>query len=363
MLGLSLNKSSADLVKEYFHAQGLKTQDLPKYISFKDYFSVEINEQKYVVEVNNWKNKTVNLPSIENFYHFLSSPKAKEFAGGLFITHKGYSETVKFFLKANPDKEIVLGLLENNISNPKKTKININWLYPLDYSIKNKQKNNSIQAGVFACKGGVGKTTVTAHLGLLLSELNYSVLLVDEDPERHLKRILDSVIKTEKKSLNLKCINSEELEEEADENYDFILYDYPPSLNGSSIYSVSNLNYCLVPINLSPLALGLEAEIIHKTFNYINQLNSSIKILALINNEIDSNHPTSKALKQEFKKALKQYPNAHLLPFSIRHSSHLYYWGKSNILSGMGRQSNAYQDFLALADYLIKLLNFNEDKK
>ena len=362
MLSLSSPKSSADLVKEYFHTQGLKTQDLPKYISFKDYFSVEINEQKYVVAVNNWKHKTVNLPSIESFYQFLSSQKGKEFAGGLFITHKGYSETVKFFLKANSDKEIVLGLLENKVTTQKKDEININWLYPLDYSIKKKDKpnNNSVQLGVFACTGGVGKTTIIAHLGLLLSELGYSVLLIDEDPERHLKRILDSFLKTSK-SLNLKCINADELELEK-KNYDFMLYDYPPSLSINSIYSVNNLHYCLVPINLSPLALGLEAEIIHKTFNYINQLNSSVKILALINNEIDSNHPTSKNLKQELKKALKPYPKAHLLPFSIRHSSHLYYWGKSNILNGVGRQSNAYQDFLALADYLIKLLNLEENK-
>ena len=39
---------------------------------------------------------------------------------------------------------------------------------------------------VFNNKGGVGKTTLTYHLGHALSEMGYKVLLIDADPQCNL---------------------------------------------------------------------------------------------------------------------------------------------------------------------------------
>jgi chromosome partitioning protein len=329
-------------VKEYFKVQGLNPAPA-LHKTNRAQFSLEIDRQKYLVEINDWKTKLVNLSSIQSFYQFLLSREANPYAGGLYIAQKGFSETVKFFLNANTEKEIVLGLLNQFAPH-------IDWLYPIEPIIR--QKKHSTKIGLFTCKGGVGKTTIAAHLANILSELGYTVALVDEDPEGHLRRILGHAW------TNVPCYTAQELlgREYLLNTYDFVIHDYPPSLQGDTLYSIAEMDYCLVPVNLSPLSLGSQCEIVHKTFNYIQQLGSNTKLLALVNNEIESNHPVSLNLQRTFKQSLKDHKNASLVPISIRHSKHLYYWGKGNIFSGIGKQSTAYQDFIALADYLLTII-------
>jgi chromosome partitioning protein len=343
---------SLESAKEYFANSGLAVK-LPDYATGRPQFIVDINGQPYIVEVNDWKTKLVTLSVIQSFYNLLTSPSGQQYAGGLYITHKGFSETVKYFINANKKKELVLGLLQKD--NPK-----IDWLYPIDHTIKPVLKSR-INLGVFTCKGGVGKTTVAVHLGLILAELGHSVALVDEDPEEHLKRITGTSLSLLNRNPRLSCFSAEDVESDENllNNFDFVIYDYPPTLSGSSLYSIGSLDYCIVPVNLSPIALGFDAEIIHKTFNYIKQLNSDVRLLALINNELDQDHPISNVLKKEFVKSLKAHSKAHLIPVSIKHSKHLYYWGKGNSFTGIGKQSNAYFDFLALTDYLLKIFELH----
>ena len=339
--------SSLEFVRDFFRGQYISISE-PQHYTQRPQLVAHIEGLKYLIEVNDWKNKLVSLTSIQTFYHFLTSENAKDYAGGIYLTYKGFSETAKFFIDANHKKDIVLGLMDKSMKT-------IHWQYPLNYPSK-RQEQKSISLGIFACKGGVGKTTLSAHLAILFAELGYSVALIDEDPDRHLKRIVgNKIIISKNKNREIVCFSSEEAGSEDLSNYDFLIYDYPPSLHGVSVYSIGNLNYCLVPVNLSPLALGIEGEIIHKTFYCINQLNPQTKLLAIINNEMDKAHPVSKVLRQEFKNTLKQHAGAHLIPVSIRHSKHLYYWSKGNSFSGIGKSSTAYQDFLSLADYLIRI--------
>ncbi len=344
---------SLNTVKNYFESSGLKTEEIP--FSERPQFVTEIDGSKYIVETNDWKTKLVTLTVIQSFYYTLLS-SSNQISGGLYITQKGFSETVKYFLKANQKKEIVLGLLSNN-AEPK-----VDWLYPLDFTSKPKILQ-AIQIGVFTCKGGVGKTTVSFHLALMLSELGYRVALVDEDPENHLKRISKSALN--KQSKNFVCLSSLEAAQNDAliHSYDFIIYDYPPSLKGQNIYSVCSIDYCLVPINLSPMSMGLDGEIIHKTFDYLSQMNPKAKLMALVNNDSSSVHPVSQALRRELQRSIKTYTKAHLLPCSIRSSQHLYYWGKGNVFSGIGKQSTAYEDFLSLSDYLINVFSLENQKQ
>ena len=42
---------------------------------------------------------------------------------------------------------------------------------------------------MFTCKGGVGKTTVAAHLAGAFALQGYDVILVDLDPDRNLRKL------------------------------------------------------------------------------------------------------------------------------------------------------------------------------
>ena len=50
--------------------------------------------------------------------------------------------------------------------------------------------NKKVHFGVFTCKGGVGKTTVSAHLAGAFLLQDFNVALIDLDPEQNLNKLV-----------------------------------------------------------------------------------------------------------------------------------------------------------------------------
>ncbi|NWJ46887.1 MAG: AAA family ATPase [Chloroflexi bacterium] len=150
-------------------------------------------------------------------------------------------------------------------------------------------------------KGGVGKTTATANLGVLLWQMNLKVLLVDLDPQGHLtftlghdpdtlpltiydamagerefditKVILKTSFGPDLAPNNIVASNSDrELSskptwgtrlsnvlKKVRQNYDYILLDSGPSLNSLTVNALYAADYVVIPTQLEMLSVkGLQ---------------------------------------------------------------------------------------------------------
>lgn len=179
-------------------------------------------------------------------------------------------------------------------------------------------------------KGGVGKTTTTLNLGAALASLDYSVLLIDMDPQSSLTRALgfdpvkispniydalhamardeeeeyridDLLIETElglhlcPSNLNLSAGEAEfpaaygsefllrDLVEQSDvEDFDFILIDCPPSLGILTANALATAEHVLIPLQTEAMALhglGIFLSTLRKIQRRINR---DLEILGIL---------------------------------------------------------------------------------
>src|SRR6266496_1426599 len=95
-------------------------------------------------------------------------------------------------------------------------------------------------------KGGVGKTTTAVNLGAALAELGHRILLVDLDPQANATS-----------SFGLQDVEQISLYEPllADETFDFVLLDCPPSLGILMSNALAAADELLTPIQCEYFAL------------------------------------------------------------------------------------------------------------
>ena len=194
-------------------------------------------------------------------------------------------------------------------------------------------------------KGGVGKTTTAINLASYLSEMDYTVLLVDIDPQSHAtigmnlsknraytiyellvenKKIDSSYIvnssgldilpsSTELATLDLQIsdkIGKEKYLEEALKNaqdeYDYIIIDCPPALGILTINALVASDYVLIPVGTSRFDIDGLAEL-NKTIKTIqDKVNSNLEILGLLLTLYDGRTNIAKQVKAGIK---KRYPD------------------------------------------------------
>lgn len=133
--------------------------------------------------------------------------------------------------------------------------------------------------------------------------MGYSIAFFDVDPEKHLSRIINN-------THTIPCYQPDEVNLiELRRNHGFIIYDFPPSLNdGLAKQIATSIDFCIVPVVLSPLSMGTDGEIITRTFNQLYETNPRCKLLTLINNEMDRHHSTPENLRKEFQRTVKNTP-------------------------------------------------------
>jgi chromosome partitioning protein len=237
--------------------------------------------------------------------------------------------------------------------------------------------------GVFTCKGGVGKTTVSAHLAGAFALMGYDVILLDLDPDRNLRKLFlqdpededgDASLYVPSKQKNqqgatITVLNHDQWQEKDYPEIKMVICDCSPVLAENPQSLIEKFDYCVIPTTLNPLGVNKNGDVIIRTFQHIRDLNQNAEMFALINN-YDSSQATAKrneVLLTHLKKSLSKYTSTDIQckfidpdDAKVRSSQALLYWGY-HIVAGTKPQlafqetagkSHPRTDFLQLAEYL-----------
>ena len=239
--------------------------------------------------------------------------------------------------------------------------------------------------GVFTAKGGVGKTTIAAHLAGAFALMGQSVVLLDLDPDQNLRKLFASDSNNDLAELHIPAVNKHEAgamirvltpEQWRESQYpdvSLVIADCSPVLSENPTKLMKRLDVCLMPTSLNPLGISKHGDVIQRTFNHIRTLNQKTHLLAVIN-QYDASKEFQKRndiLLAYLQNALKDYLTQDTLAqlihpedAKIRYSHSLLYWGY-HIIEGsspqlafklMGGRSYPRSDFLQLADVIERTL-------
>lgn len=337
------------------------------------------------VQVKNHRARC-NVAQIQKFQNFLELPLGNKFNRGWFISASGYSKPTLTHVNAEQPNNLSLATFQGT------NQLDWNYNQPLNIPTPTSlivdpnpvpEDPQTKYIGVFTCKGGVGKTTVAAHLAGAFALMGHDVILLDLDPDRNLRKLFLQDIEEEDgdASIFVPPVNKEELGttitvlnadqwNEADyPEIKVIICDCSPVLSENASDLVAKFDYCLIPTTLNPLGVSKHGDVIIRTFKHIRQLNSHAEMFALINNYISHKalHKRNLVLYRHLAQSLAQYtsldPKCKLISpdaAKIRHSNALLYWGY-HIVEGTKPQlaftetagrSYPRTDFLQLAEYL-----------
>lgn len=361
--------------------------------------SLEISNKgdSIAVQVKNHKAKT-NIAQVCKFSEFLDLDSSDRFTSGWLISTSGFSKPALTHVRTERPSNLKLGTC---------TPYGIRWNYDpqnADLDARDSDETSCSQAGpndqaityigVFTCKGGVGKTTVAAHLAGAFALQGYDVILVDLDPERNLRKLFieDQSSEDETASLyvpahrkgftgsTITVLNAEEWDEQQYPEIKIVICDCSPVLNENPARFIRRFDYCLVPTTLSPLGIAKNGDVIIRTFRHIRSMNQQADMLTLINCYNDDgsfvrrNRLLLNALEKHiisYQKEDKKCELINPLDAKIRRNDNLLYWG-FHIVDGtkprlafneiFGR-SVPRTDFLQLAEYLENKTTIRELKK
>jgi chromosome partitioning protein len=239
--------------------------------------------------------------------------------------------------------------------------------------------------GVFTAKGGVGKTTMAAHLAGAFALMGQSVVLLDLDPDQNLRKLFAIEGETDLAELHVPAVNKNEAgamirvlkpEQWRESQYPdvrVVIADCSPVLSENPIKLMKRLDVCLMPTSLNPLGISKHGDVIQRTFGHIRSINQTARLLAVIN-QFDASKEFQKRndvlfayLQSSLQDYLDQDQRASLIhpdEAKIRYSHALLYWG-FHIIEGsapqlafklLGGRSYPRSDFLQLADVVEQVL-------
>ena len=365
------------VVAHYFEQQGYEVTMPPAHTRGYD-IELQKDNDCIAVQVKNHRAKC-NVAQIRSFQNFLELPLANKFNKGWFISASGYSKPAITNIEAEKPKNLSLATFEG-VSQ-------IRWIYnhpePIILPPPPPVETQKKYIGVFTCKGGVGKTTIAAHLAGAFALMGHDVILLDLDPDRNLRKLFLQDIKEEdddasifipainknEPGTTITVLNANQWREEDYPDVKVIICDCSPVLTENSQELVRKFDYCVIPTTLNPLGVNKHGDVIVRTFEHIRKVNPNAEMFALINNFVSNKALRKKntILFNHLKQSLAEYtsidtkcklinPNA----ATIRHSNALLYWGY-HIVEGTEPQlafketagrSFPRTDFLQLAEYL-----------
>jgi chromosome partitioning protein len=319
-----------------------------------------------------------NVAHVQQFQDYLGLEASKRFSGGWLVSASGFSPQALAHARTEEPSNLRLGTFSDGI---------LSWKYgvgvqtpPPDGSLQAKAKLRYF--GVFTCKGGVGKTTVAAHLAGAFAIMGFDVVLVDLDPDKNLRKLFledpddetgaASLYVPAKKGVagaTITVLNSDEWNETQNPEIKIVVCDCSPVLSENPKDLVSKFDYCIIPTTLNPLGVAKKGDVITRTFEHIRALNQKAEMFALING-YDASPDADKRnrllldlLKRNIDNYTLKDKNCHFIhpdAAKIRYSTALFYWGIHIVqktpaqLAFKETAGKSYPriDFLQLADYL-----------
>ena len=317
------------------------------------------------VQVKNFQ-VPVKIPQLERFTDFLELPIAARFTGGLFVTSSGYTrQAITYFEQGNNDKiRLVLFKDGKLICTSKDEEGNLIWIELGKEEITQPEPEEPPKAtleyiGVFTSKGGVGKTTVSAHLAGAFALSGYDVALGK------------GVQVSNKRNTPGNRVTVYNFEQWNDKNppddVKMVICDCSPVLSENPREIIEKLSYCIIPTTLNPLGLNKNGHVIKETLHAIRRINKDAYLFVLINNYFQDETKMGRVLKYQYKKYFAEFSNIdNKFKFidpddaAIRNSKLLFYWGHhiydgsppELAFSPVGGTCLPKADFLNLLDYL-----------
>ncbi len=337
---------------------------------------IERDGKRIAVLLKNHKARC-NVAVVEKFLDFLDTPGAERFTAGWIVSSSGFSKPAITHIESLQSKRLNLWTdVGKKLERTYPPMDNAPAEHPV-----NPGKARQKYFGIFTCKGGVGKTTIAAHLAGAFALMGYDVVLLDLDPEKNLRKLfmqgadddapslyLPSIMKGRPGS-TITVLDHDEWEPSQYRDMQIVICDCSPVLEQNPRSLVERFDYCVVPTTLTPLGIAKNADVITRTFHHIRKLNSQAGLFALIN-AYDPSEALAKKnekLLQHLARHLSSYIHTdplsrfiHPTDAAIRYSTILQYWG-FHLIDGSKPQlafseqrgkNHPRTDFLKLADYL-----------
>lgn len=220
--------------------------------------------------------------------------------------------------------------------------------------------HGAVVIGIVNQKGGVGKTTATANLSVLLSQIGMRVLAVDLDPQGHLtwslghnpdalsltiydamvgeQRIEDVILKTAfGPDLAPNNIISSEAEDflrgkpnwgsrlanamrSIRSNYDYIILDPGPNLSSLTINALYAADYLVIPTELEMLSLKGLQLLLKRVDETRTDFNPRLQIAGAVAMMVQPNTNVARLMDQSLRQALSKR-NIRAFKTSIKRST------------------------------------------
>ena len=314
---------------------------------------------KSAVQIRNQRPKA-HLGQIEKFLDFLAQPNSKNTSDGLFISTSGFTPSVYAYLREEKITNLRLAIMRDH-----------GLIFDCEKIDAADEREKTTYIGVFTCKGGVGKTTISAHLAGAFALNGYDVGLIDLDHQQNLRKILGEGVYLPATKGNLGSVISVLTKDEWNEgdykDTKIVICDCNPEFEANPREYIQKFDYCIIPTTLNPLGINKNADVIKRTLQSIRRENQKAELFVLINSlqtdEPNRNNLLNQALQTQFKQMRETDSKIHYInpqDCAIRFSKQLLYWG-FHLFDGakpqlafktVGRYSYPRMDFLKLVDYL-----------
>ncbi|MGI0025630.1 MAG: restriction endonuclease, partial [Nitrososphaera sp.] len=251
-------------------------------------YDIELRrDDEYIaVQVRN-RTAKCNVAEVQRFFDFLELPLAAKFTSGWFISASSFSKPALAYVERELPNNVRLGTCSNGV---------VHWNYPkTEVEPPGVAPPREIKyIGVFTSKGGVGKTTVAAHLAGAFAEMGHEVVLLDLDPDRNLRKLFLQDRDDEQGDASLfvppprnyrnqlgttiTVLNHDQWREEDYPNVKAVICDCSPLLQENPKLLIEKFDYCLIPTTLNPLGVSKNADVIIRTFRYVREQNKKVEM-------------------------------------------------------------------------------------